>query len=93
VGPLHGVPISVKEALNVAGMHTTWGNPAFREFAAGRDATVVARLRAAGAVVVGKTNVAMMLDDRRAPVTSEVGAVLSDAVDALARTGATVTEG
>ena len=63
VGPLHGVPISVKEALNVAGMHTTWGNPAFREFVADRDATVVARLRAAGAIVAGKTNVAMMLGD------------------------------
>jgi len=177
VGPLHGVPVSVKEALNVAGMHTTWGNPAFSKFIADRDAAVVARLKAAGAVVVGKTNVALMLgdfaqtsnnlygttrnpwdpdrtpggssggaaaavaagmtfldygsdlvgsiripasfcgvyglkpsagivpltgfqppgppvlDDRHAPVTSEVGAVLSDAVDALARAGATVTEG
>lgn len=63
VGPLHGVPISVKEALNVAGMHTTWGNPAFSEFVADRDAAVVARLKAAGAVIVGKTNVAFMLSD------------------------------
>lgn len=63
VGPLHGVPISVKEALNVAGMRTTWGNPAFREYVADRDATVVARLRQAGAVVAGKTNVATMLGD------------------------------
>ena len=63
VGPLHGVPISVKEALNVAGMHTTWGNPAFSKFIADRDAAVVARLKAAGAVVVGKTNVALMLGD------------------------------
>ena len=46
MGPLHGVPISVKEALNVAGMHTTWGNPGSREFVADHDATVVTRLLA-----------------------------------------------
>lgn len=63
LGPLHGVPITVKEALNVAGMHTTWGNPGFSEFVADRDAAVVARLRRAGAIIVGKTNVALMLSD------------------------------
>jgi amidase len=61
--PLHGVPITVKEAFNVAGLHTSWGNPAFREFMTDRDATVVARLKQAGAIVVGKTNVAFMLGD------------------------------
>jgi len=44
-GPLHGVPMTIKEAFNVAGLHTTWGNPAFREFTADRDAAVVRRLR------------------------------------------------
>jgi amidase len=63
VGPLHGVPMTVKEAFNLAGLHTTWGNPAFKEFVADRDATVVRRLRQAGAVVVGTTNVAFMLAD------------------------------
>jgi amidase len=63
VGPLHGVPMTIKEAFNVAGLHTTWGNPEFREFVADQDATVVRRLRQAGAVVVGKTNVAFMLGD------------------------------
>jgi amidase len=63
LGPLHGVPITVKEAFHVAGLHTTWGNPAFKEFVAGQDATVVARLRQAGAIVVGTTNVAFMLGD------------------------------
>jgi amidase len=63
VGPLHGVPVTVKEAFNVAGLHTTWGNPAFREFVADSDATVVRRLAQAGAVIVGKTNVAFMLAD------------------------------
>lgn len=63
LGPLHGVPITVKEALNVAGMHTTWGNPGFSEFVADCDAAVVARLRRAGAIITGKTNVALMLGD------------------------------
>ena len=62
-GPLHGVPMTIKEAFNVAGLHTTWGNPAFMEFVADQDATVVQRLRRAGAIVIGKTNVAFMLAD------------------------------
>jgi amidase len=52
-----------KEALNVAGLHTTWGNPAFRDNVADWDATVVARLRRAGAIIVGKTNPHCMLAD------------------------------
>jgi amidase len=62
-GPLHGVPITVKEAIQVAGMHSSWGNPAFREFVADRDAAVVRRLKQAGAIVVGTSNVAFMLGD------------------------------
>ena len=62
-GPLHGVPITVKEAFNVAGLHTTWGNPAFAEYVADTDATVVRRLEKAGAIVVGKSNVHEMLAD------------------------------
>jgi amidase len=63
LGPLHGVPITIKDAFDVEGLHTTWGNPEFREFVAARDATLVGRLRRAGAIVVGKTNLAMMLGD------------------------------
>jgi amidase len=63
LGPLHGVPVTVKDAFDVAGMATTWGNPAFKDHVAAADATVVRRLREAGAVVVGKTNVAFMLGD------------------------------
>jgi amidase len=63
VGPLHGVPMTIKDSFNVAGLHTTWGNPAFKEFVADSDATVVQRLRQAGAIIVGKTNVAFMLGD------------------------------
>jgi amidase len=61
--PLHGVPMTIKDSFNVAGLHTTWGSPAFREYVADSDATVVRRLRRAGAIVVGKTNVAFMLGD------------------------------
>src|SRR5438094_8710155 len=42
-GPLQGVPMTVKECFNVAGLHTTWGNPAFKDYVADWDATVAAR--------------------------------------------------
>lgn len=63
VGPLHGVPITIKDAFNVADLHTTWGNEQFGDHVASTDAAVVARLKAAGALVVGKSNVAFMLAD------------------------------
>src|ERR687894_1818077 len=62
-GPLHGVPMTIKDSFNVAGLHTTWGNPAFKDFVADWDATVARRLKEAGAIIVGKTNVAFMLGD------------------------------
>jgi amidase len=62
-GPLHGVPMTIKDSFNVAELHTTWGNPAFKDFLANSDATVARRLRRAGAIIVGKTNVAFMLGD------------------------------
>ena len=62
-GLLHGVPVTVKEAFNVAGLHTTWGNPEFTDYVADWDATVVGRLRRAGAVIVGKANAHFMLAD------------------------------
>jgi amidase len=62
-GALHGVPVTIKDAFNVAGLHTTWGNPAFKDFVASESATVARRLKEAGAIVVGKTNVAFMLSD------------------------------
>jgi amidase len=60
--PLLGVPITVKEAFDVAELPTTWGLPGVTGTAS-RDATAVARLKRAGAVVVGKTNIALMLQD------------------------------
>jgi amidase len=62
-GPLHGVPMTVKDAFAVAGLHNTWGNPMFADQVVDRDATVVERLTAAGAIIVGKTNVHAMLAD------------------------------
>jgi hypothetical protein len=54
-GPLHGVPVAVKDLVDVAGVVTAAGSPKLAGNLAGRDAEVVARLRTAGAVVVGKT--------------------------------------
>jgi amidase len=56
VGPLHGVPFTVKDSFDTAGIITTAGTTGRRSFVPARDATVVARLRAAGAIVLGKTN-------------------------------------
>ena len=55
-GPLHGVPITVKDSLDTAGIVSTGGTLGRRDFVPDRDAPVVARLRAAGAVLMGKTN-------------------------------------
>ncbi len=55
-GPLHGVPMSIKDILDIAGLPTTAASRVRRNHVAARDATVVARLREAGAVFVGKTN-------------------------------------
>ena len=54
--PLEGVPLGVKDLEDVAGLVTSQGSMPFRDHVAARDSTQVARLRAAGAIVVGKTN-------------------------------------
>ncbi len=61
--PLLGVPVTIKESYNIAGLPTHWGIPQFKDFIAEEDALAVARLKAAGAVVLGKTNVPLGLDD------------------------------
>jgi amidase len=55
-GPLHGLPITIKDALAVAGMRSTGGATELRDYVPPRSAPVVARLRNAGAIVFGKTN-------------------------------------
>src|SRR5512143_1285830 len=54
-GPLAGVVLGVKDVIDVAGMPTTHGSPIYENNIAASDAKAVARLRAAGAVVLGKT--------------------------------------
>src|SRR5882757_1974387 len=60
LGPLHGVPFTLKDMHQTAGMKTTVGFPLFADYVARENSPVVARLKAAGGVLVGKTNVAMM---------------------------------
>lgn len=61
--PLLGVPMTVKESHNIAGLHTSWGFDWARDFVATEDSVGVARLKAAGAVILGKTNVPTSLGD------------------------------
>ena len=56
-GPLDGVPLTVKDNLNVRGMRTTWGSRLYADFVPAVDELPVARARAAGMVILGKTNV------------------------------------
>lgn len=56
LGPLDGVPLSVKDNLYVGGLRATWGSLLFENHIAPQDDIAVARIRAAGAVIVGKTN-------------------------------------
>ncbi|MER5542742.1 amidase [Streptomyces sp. NPDC002589] len=61
--PLLGIPVTVKESYNMAGLPTTWGMPQHRDYVPAEDAVQVSRLKAAGAVVLGKTNVPLGLQD------------------------------
>jgi amidase len=61
--PLLGVPMTVKESFFTPGLPTTWGFAAFEGWTPGFEATAVARLKAAGAVLLGKTNVPVALAD------------------------------
>jgi amidase len=63
LGPLHDVPITLKEAFDVTGLGTTSSHPPLKDNVARDDASLVARLRAAGAVILGKTNVPELCAD------------------------------
>jgi len=54
--PLHGVPVSIKDLTPTKGIRTTWGSRIFEHHVPEEDALIVQRLKAAGAIVVGKTN-------------------------------------
>ncbi|HEV7474230.1 MAG TPA: amidase [Pyrinomonadaceae bacterium] len=66
LGPLHGVPVTVKDTIETAGLRTTSGSLLRSEFVPERDAPAVARLKAAGAIILGKTNAAEMAMDYNA---------------------------
>ncbi|MFD5552742.1 amidase [Streptomyces sp. NPDC127068] len=61
--PLLGIPVTVKESYDIAGLPTSWGMPLHRNHRPAEDAVQVSRLKAAGAVVLGKTNVPFGLQD------------------------------
>ena len=56
VGPLHGLPVAHKDLVATAGIRTTYGSPIFADNVPDHDDLVVQRLRAAGAITIGKTN-------------------------------------
>ncbi len=55
VGPLHCIPVLVKDQVETSDMPTTYGSAVFKDFVPQRDATIVTRLKKAGAVIVAKT--------------------------------------
>jgi len=62
-GPLHGVPVTIKDSFATAGMLTTSSHPPLADYIPEEDATVVARLRDAGAIILGKTNLLELATD------------------------------
>lgn len=62
-GPLHGLPMTVKESYDIEGLPTTWGNPLLKDNIATADAVACERLQNAGAIIFGKTNVPIFLAD------------------------------
>ena len=61
--PLLGIPLTIKESYNIAGLPTTWGFPPQKDFKPNEDALTVARVKDAGGVIIGKTNVPVGLAD------------------------------
>ncbi|MDA0747348.1 MAG: amidase family protein [bacterium] len=62
-GPLHGVPVTIKDSLETAGLRTTAGFPPLADYIPTVDATVVSRVRQAGAIILGKTNLPTLSGD------------------------------
>ncbi|MDP2412154.1 MAG: amidase [Pseudolabrys sp.] len=56
LGPLHGLPVGIKDITLTAGIRTTYGSPLFKDFVPDEDAEVVRRLKSAGAIILAKTN-------------------------------------
>lgn len=56
LGPLHGLPVGIKDLTPTKGLRTTWGSPIFRDHVPAEDAGLVRRIREAGGIILGKTN-------------------------------------
>jgi amidase len=63
LGPLHGVPMTIKESFDVTGYPTTWGDPAFKDTVAKKNSLLAQRMIDAGVILFGKTNVPLNLAD------------------------------
>ena len=63
LGPLHGVPMTIKESFDVTGFSTTWGDPAFKDTVAAQNSLVAQRMTDAGVTLFGKTNIPLNLAD------------------------------
>jgi amidase len=61
--PLLGIPLTAKESFNIAGLPTTWGIPEQKNFIPAEDALPITRVKQAGGVILGKTNVPLGLGD------------------------------
>ena len=62
-GPLHGVPMTIKESYNLAATPTTWGNPSWKDNIAAEDAEAVKKLKEAGVIVFGKKEIHLFADN------------------------------
>src|SRR4051812_20652854 len=56
LGPLHGLPLAIKDLVETAGIRTTYGSPLFTDYVPRTDGLLAARIRGAGAILIGKTN-------------------------------------
>lgn len=74
-GVLHGVPMTIKDSFDVAGLPTTWGFPDFKDNIAGSDSLAVERFKQAGAIFLGKTNIPVALADLQSynPIYGQTG--------------------
>jgi amidase len=64
-GPLHGVPITLKDTHSTEGIRTTAGYPPLRDYVPAADGTIAARLKNAGAILIGKTNTSLLAYDQQ----------------------------
>jgi amidase len=85
-GPLHGLPMTVKDNLDVGGLPTSKGDPLLAELEVGESEEAVARLQAAGAIILGKTNLPLQANDVQSGAADpRRGARTDRALDPLTR--------